>query len=265
MKSLNKQRTLLSVSLLLSFAFPAAGLDLDARDLKVRPGDDFFNYALGAWDARTAIAADQTEAGVDVEVFDRVQSQLREIIEHSAATSKDSEVLIAALYGSFMDEARIEALDAAPLKHDLALIEASATKDQFTDIMAASYAGYGASFFSLTVAPDGKHPANVLILGQGGLGMPDRDYYLESEFRGLHSPCNEQHDGHLGGLPLIVDRECQFALRAGLRHGTDVGTALQLGKGGVDIQQPVVRQESGGAEAHADRLHAGMRIEDRMA
>jgi putative endopeptidase len=183
MKSLNKQRTLLSVSLLLSFALPVAGLDLDMRDSKVRPGDNFFNYALGAWDARTAIAADQSEAGVDVEVFDRVQSELREIIEHSAATSKDSEALIGALYGSFMDEARIEALDAAPLKHDLALIEASATKGRITDIMAASYAGYGASFFSLTVSPDAKHPNNALILGQGGLGMPDRDYYLESEFR----------------------------------------------------------------------------------
>jgi putative endopeptidase len=183
MKSLNKHRTLLSVSLLLSFALPVAGLDLDMRDSKVRPGDNFFNYALGAWDARTAIAADQSEAGVDVEVFDRVQSELREIIEHSAATSKDSEALIGALYGSFMDEARIEALDAAPLKHDLALIEASATKGRITDIMAASYAGYGASFFSLTVSPDAKHPNNALILGQGGLGMPDRDYYLESEFR----------------------------------------------------------------------------------
>ena len=58
---------------------------------------------------------------MDVEVFDRVQSELRDIIEHSAATSKDSEALIGALYGSFMDETHIEALDAAPLKHDLAL------------------------------------------------------------------------------------------------------------------------------------------------
>jgi hypothetical protein len=96
MKSLNKQRTLLSVSLLLAFALLAAGLDLNARGLKVRPGDDFFHYALGAWDAPTAIAPDQTEAGVDVEVFDRVQSELRDTIEHSGATSTDSEALIAA-------------------------------------------------------------------------------------------------------------------------------------------------------------------------
>jgi putative endopeptidase len=163
--------------------FSAAALDLDARDSRVRPGDDFFNYALGAWYARTPIDSDQSEAGVDMEVSGRVLSELRGIIERSSAEPAGSEALIGALYGSFMDEARVEALDAAPLRRDLGLINSAAGKAQIVDAMARSYAGYGASFFSLAVAPDAKQPRNTLILGQGGLGMPDRDYYLEPGLR----------------------------------------------------------------------------------
>lgn len=163
--------------------FSAAALDLDARDSRVRPGDDFFNYALGAWYARTPIDSDQSEAGVDMEVSGRVLSELRGIIERSSTEPAGSEALIGALYGSFMDEARVEALDAAPLRRDLGLINSAAGKAQIVDAMARSYAGYGASFFSLAVAPDAKQPRNTLILGQGGLGMPDRDYYLEPGLR----------------------------------------------------------------------------------
>jgi putative endopeptidase len=164
-------------------ALRAAALDLDARDLNVRPGDDFFRYALGAWYARTTVASDQSEAGVDTDVSSRVLSELRGIIEGSGGAPAGSEALIGALYGSFMDEARVEALDAAPLRHELDAINSAAGKDQIVDAMARSYAGYGASFFSLAVAPDAKQPNNTLILGQGGLGMPDRDYYLESGLR----------------------------------------------------------------------------------
>jgi putative endopeptidase len=176
-------RAFFLVSLLLVFTPPLCGFDLQDRDLSVRPGDDFYRYALGAWDARTVIAPDQAEAGVDSEVTERVRVQLRDIIEHSNPAAKSDEGLIGALYASFMDEAGVEALDDAPLKEDIAAIADARRKDQIVALMAKSYLGFGASFFSLTVAPDAKLPQNALIVGQGGLGMPDRDYYLEAESR----------------------------------------------------------------------------------
>lgn len=175
------RRGLLLVSLLIIFASPLCGFDLQDRDLSVRPGDDFYRYALGAWDSRTVIAPDQAESGVDTEVTDRVRAQLRDISEHSSPTAKSEEGLIGALYSSFMDEARVEALDDAPLKQNVAEIANARTKKQIMALMAKSYTGFGASLFSLTVAPDAKLPRNALIIGQGGLGMPDRDYYLEEE------------------------------------------------------------------------------------
>jgi putative endopeptidase len=171
------------VSLLLVFTPPLCGFELQDRDLSVRPGDDFYRYALGGWDARTGIAPDQAEAGVDSEVTERVRVQLREIIEHSSPGTKSDEGLIGTLYVSFMDAARVEALDDAPLKEDIAAIANARSKDQIVALMAKSYRGFGASFFSLTVAPDAKLPRNALIVGQDGLGMPDRDYYLEAESR----------------------------------------------------------------------------------
>ena len=84
-----------------------SGLDLCARDISVRPGDDFFRYCLGSWEARTVIRDDQTETGADVEVEERVQGELRLLIERSASSPQNpTEAQIGALYRSFMDEAR---------------------------------------------------------------------------------------------------------------------------------------------------------------
>jgi len=161
-----------------------SGLGADTRDVSVRPGDDFFSYALGGWYARTTIAADQGEAGVDAETGERVRGQLRELIEASAQRpANPSETRVGALYRSFMDEKRVEALDARPLHADLQAIRAASTKADFARLMARSYAGFGASMFSLVVSPDARLPVNALVLGQDGLGMADRDNYLKPDFQ----------------------------------------------------------------------------------
>ena len=165
-----------------------SGLDLSARDLSVKPGDDFFRYCLGTWETHAAIRDDQAEAGVDAEVAERVQGQLRELIERSAGRPESpTEARIGALYRSFIDEGRVEMLDAAPLRRDLGMIKSAATRTEFARLMGRSYSGFGASFFSLRIAPDARRPVNTLILGQAGLGMPDRDYYLEPGMRDARS------------------------------------------------------------------------------
>src|SRR6185295_3155929 len=157
---------------------------LTSRDLKVKPGDNFFNYASGSYLARTEIPADQSNTGAGRDVFNLTQDQLRTMIETSAASPSDATAAqIGALYKSFMDEAGVEALDAKPLAGDLAAIAAVKTKPEFATLMARTHVGYGLSLFGLQVDADAKAPTSTLYIGQNGIGMPDRDYYLTDQFK----------------------------------------------------------------------------------
>jgi putative endopeptidase len=91
---------------------------------------------------------------------------------------------IGGLYAAWMDEGRLETLDAAPLKPDLAKIAALPDKAALSIYMAKTYGGFGKSIFGMGVGPDPKQPElNTLYLDQDGLGLPDRDYYLTDAFK----------------------------------------------------------------------------------
>jgi putative endopeptidase len=158
-----------------------SGVDLEARDLRVRPGDDFFQYALGTWYASTPIPPDQSEVGADSDVSARVREQLRTLIEDGARTPTPASSQIGPLYLSFMGESRIESLDATPLQADLARIARTARKDEFLALMASAPRDFGISLFSLRIEPDAKSPVNALYIGQGGLGLDDPASYLSPD------------------------------------------------------------------------------------
>jgi len=165
--------------------YGAWGVDLSSGDKTVSPGDDFFRYAQGAWLAKATIPPDQGSVGSGRDVFDRTQVQLRTLIETAAKDPKSpTAAQIGGFYNSWMDEARLEQRDDAPLKSDLAAIAAISSKADFAVMMGKTYAGFGKSFFGLSVGPDPKRPeVNVLYLDQDGLGLPDRDYYLKDSFK----------------------------------------------------------------------------------
>jgi putative endopeptidase len=165
-------------------SFGRWGVDLSARDSHVRPGDDFFAYANGSWLAKAEIPSDQASTGTGRDLYNLTQEQLRTLIEASAASAGTPAARqIGNLYKSFMDDARVETLDAKPLASDLATIAAVTSKAEFATLMAKTASNIGRSVFSLQVYADGKKPISALYLGQGGLGMPDRDYYLEADFK----------------------------------------------------------------------------------
>jgi putative endopeptidase len=167
----------------LSQSAPPTGVDLSARDTSVRPGDDFFRYALGNWYSQAQIPPDQTEIGAYPEVTARVREQLRVIIEDSARQADSPEkALIGGLFSSFMDAARIESLDAAPLRADLDRIAHVANKEEFLTLMASAPGSFFTSLFWLRIEADAKSPTNVLYVGQGGLGLSNPEYYLSSAF-----------------------------------------------------------------------------------
>ena len=155
------------------------GVDISTRDLSVNPGDDFQRYASGKWLASHAIPADKSQNGVGSELNDRNQEQLRGII---TGAPKDSQ--LGALYGSWMDEARIEQLDAAPLKPDLDRVAAITTKAAFAREMAHSLSDFGSTLFGLAIFGDPSDSSmNTLYVFQGGMGLPDRDYYLLDKYK----------------------------------------------------------------------------------
>ena len=162
-----------------SVRFGSWGVDLNSRDLKANPGDDFERYASGAWMDATEIPEDKSSNSVGSDVNDRNQERLQSIITGSP---KDSQ--IGALYASYMDEARLEQLDAAPLKADLDRVDAIKTKAEFTREMANSFADFGATLFALGVLPDPANPTmNIAFTGTSGMGLPDRDYYLLDKYK----------------------------------------------------------------------------------
>jgi putative endopeptidase len=161
------------------------GIDLTTRDPSVRPGDSFFDYANGAWLKTAAIRADRPAAGVGMDLQDRSQAQLRSIVEESVrhprgATGRK----VGGLYASFMDEARIERLDAAPLEADLDKVRTVSTKADMARLMGEGHLGFGSSIFSLGAIPDLKG-AKVYTptLAISGLSLPDRDFYLTEPFK----------------------------------------------------------------------------------
>jgi putative endopeptidase len=162
----------------------AWGVDLANRNSAIAPGDDFFRHVNGAWIDRTEIPADKSSFGSFDYVYDRAEQQVRAIIEESAASKEAAagsiEKKIGDYYAAFMDEAGVEAKGAAPLKPSLDAIANAADKKALATLFGTP--GYP-SPVDYYVNVDSKNSARYLLnISQGGLGLPNRDYYLEPKF-----------------------------------------------------------------------------------
>jgi endothelin-converting enzyme/putative endopeptidase len=168
------------------------GVAADNIDHSVKPGDDFYRYANGAWLKRTDIPADR--AGVDVwtKLTDLSNKRLADLIAELAKSNPQagsSARKVADLYNSYMDEAGIEAKGLAPLRPHLEAIAAIRDKKELArafgetlraDVDALNNTNYHTpNLFGMWVAPsfnDSDH--YIAYLMQGGIQLPDREYYL---------------------------------------------------------------------------------------
>jgi putative endopeptidase len=162
------------------------GFDTGGMDISVKAGDDFFKYANGSWDAGTAIPEDRSGYGVDAVLSDQAEKQVRGILEadpHAVPGPAAEDALkIHAAYRAFMDEKRSEDLGARPIAHDLAAIRDAKSKADLATLM-GDHGSFQGSIFAIGIAADDKEPDRYAIfLRQGGLGLPDRDYYLQANF-----------------------------------------------------------------------------------
>ena len=167
--------------------FGAWGFDTAGARLDANPGDDFFNYANGAWVARTQIPADKPVYSLRAAMTDLTEARLHDMMERAAADRGAGADTIASkmggFYRSFMDAARIERLGARPVAPELAALKGAAGRPGMAGLMGHANAGFEHSLFGMTIDVDLKDPQHyALYLGQAGLGLPDRDYYLEAGF-----------------------------------------------------------------------------------
>ncbi len=162
------------------------GIDTAGMDKSIRPGDDFFGYVNGNWARTTQIPADRSSYGGFAVLRDLSEARVRQLVEGyklgNPATDGD-QAKVAALYQAFMNEAAIEALDTKPLQPKVAAIEAVKTKEEMARLMGGAMGGFGGTFFGTFVGDDSKNPDfYALYMGQSGLGLSDRELYLQEKF-----------------------------------------------------------------------------------
>ena len=168
------------------------GFDVSGMDTGVAAGDDFFRYAVGKWADRTEIPADRSNLTAFSVISEQAAARTRAIIEDPANVSAPAGTearKIGDYFASFMDEARIEELGAAPLKPELDAIAAIRTRKDLSRALGAAVRAdtdalnatnfYTERPFGLWVAEDLNDTTKYRpYLMQGGLGLPDREYYL---------------------------------------------------------------------------------------
>src|SRR5262249_38360883 len=186
-------RTSLVAALLavISFTTLAAGIERDAMDMSVAPGDDFWTYANGAWVKAHPIPADRSSYGVDAILKEETSKRIVDLIQGAAQDAKPGSDArkVGDYYASLMDEGGIESKGITPLQPMFVKIAAIGDRT-----VLAGYLGEGLradidilnntdlytdNLFGLWVSPSFQDPFHYSpFLFQGGLGMPDREYYL---------------------------------------------------------------------------------------
>ena len=161
------------------------GVNKADMDMSVRPGDDFYQYAGGGWLKANPMKPEYSSYGVFNDLAETNRKQIRELFEN---LSKEKHAFgsvgqkVADLYNMAMDSVRLNKEGAAPLQKDLDKVKAFSKKADFTAFIADQHLYMGNPFFGIGVDTDLKNSdMNVMWLSAGTSGLPDRDYYLNTD------------------------------------------------------------------------------------
>ncbi|MEZ5119692.1 MAG: M13-type metalloendopeptidase [Candidatus Nanopelagicales bacterium] len=162
------------------------GLNLQWQDTSVRPQDDFYRHWLGQWLASFEIPEDKAEFASFTDLHDTAQDQLRSIIEELSAKEPEPHTnagRIAVLFNAFMDTDEIERVGLAPIADLFAAVDALESVDDLPGLLGRlERVGVGSPLGGAVHQDNRDSTRYVLDMWQSGLGMPDRDYYLEESF-----------------------------------------------------------------------------------
>jgi putative endopeptidase len=156
------------------------GFDLSGRDAAVTPAQNFYDYANGTYLKKLEIPADRSRFGAFDSLNELSQARMHAVLDKAAAdkAATGEAAQVGALYRSFLDEAKVEALGAKPLAGDLAVIRAQKSRSDIAHTMGVSLKTFGGTFFSGQVAGDAKDPDHLAQPGcerQGDRRHGDRD------------------------------------------------------------------------------------------
>ena len=155
------------------------GFDMAGMDRAIEPGDSFYDFANGAWSRTTEIPSDRSNYGMFIMLEELSNERTREILEEQAKAPGSK---IGDFYASFMDRAAVDAKGFQPLAPALNSIrEAGGLAELGTVMGQLSRMGLAAPFGNFVDSDDKNPDAAIFQFAQGGLGLPDRDYYLSTD------------------------------------------------------------------------------------
>lgn len=191
------------------------GFDLDGMDTSVDPGNDFFRYANGEWLDTTEIPADLSNYGMFTELALEAEQQVQDIILTLAETGGEAgtiEQQVGDLYASWMNTEALDARGLEAVEPLMAEIAAAETHEDFAALFATLD---HQSMFGVGIIPDPADTTRYTVfVGQGGLGMPDRDFYLNE---------GERYDEYRAAYQLYI---AQLFDLAGIEGGAEKAEAI---------------------------------------
>lgn len=154
-----------------------SGIDKQYFDTKVRPQDDLYAYANGAWLSTTEIPADRSNTGITYELFLQAEAQVREIIESDQGK-------IGRLFKSFMNTEKIERDGIKPISAELAKVDQVIDAKSLIATIGELEINGGPGIFGSYIYPDvGNSTQYAIYIYQGGLSLPDEAYYREEQYQ----------------------------------------------------------------------------------
>ncbi|MBU3995462.1 MAG: peptidase M13 [Actinobacteria bacterium] len=206
-----------------------AGIDLAELDPAIRPQDDLFRHVNGRWIARTEIPSDKARYGSFAVLAENAEAAVRDIITGTPAPAAGAPAeteadKIAALYASFMDVDRADALGAQPIAPDLEKALAVGSIEELVQLVAERERQGGSGFAGLYIDNDPGDPTRYIVfVMQGGLGLPDESYYREDEFAEIREQYREHIARMLGlagveGADRLAELSYELERRIAAKH-----------------------------------------------
>ena len=192
---------------------PTAGVDVASLDRGADPCADFYQFACGGWMASHPVPADRSSWARFDELQDRNDETLHRILDAAAATPTAATRQIGDYYASCTDERGIDAKGTAPLKADLDAVAALADLNALPALLARLQPLGVNAFFRFGSAPDFENAdVELAIVGAGGLGLPDRDYYFRGDPRS--TDLRRQYAEHVAKMTQLLGAPADRASQA---------------------------------------------------